>query len=227
MAEQVLFKGVKDGLELRLDGECPFENLKKTLEAKLISSSHFFNAGMEVTVICEARELEVFEIIELQDILESYGLVLGPVLREIPASHQPIVPTPPKRVASQPVQSQRTPAPSRGSDEDGYEGSVLVFKRSLRSGQKISYPGMVIVMGDVNPGAEIVAGADILILGTCRGLLHAGAPDNIYASITATRLMAPQIRIAELIARSPDSREEPNGTEQARIIDGHIVIEKA
>ena len=86
---------------------------------------------------------------------------------------------------------------------------------------------MVIVMGDVNPGAEIVAGADILILGTCRGLLHAGAPDNIYASITATRLMAPQIRIAELIARSPDSREEPNGTEQARIIDGHIVIEKA
>lgn len=69
--------------------------------------------------------------------------------------------------------------------------------RSIRSGIKEEYIGSVVIMGDVNPGAEVVAGGNIMILGTLRGLAHAGANGNIKAVVAANATAKTQIRIAD------------------------------
>ena len=70
---------------------------------------------------------------------------------------------------------------------------------SLRSGQKIEYEGSYVVLGDVNDGAEVIAGDHIIVLGTLRGLAHAGAKGNREAIIAASSIEAPQLRIADVI----------------------------
>ncbi|MBR3614111.1 MAG: hypothetical protein IKL55_02920 [Clostridia bacterium] len=73
------------------------------------------------------------------------------------------------------------------------------IQNSLRSGQREEYPGSIVVCGDVNFGAEIIAGGNIMILGTLRGVAHAGANGNIMAMISANNIDVTQIRIANLV----------------------------
>ena len=70
---------------------------------------------------------------------------------------------------------------------------------SVRSGQKIEFEGSLIVLGDVNDGAEVIAGENIVILGILRGLAHAGAKGNKDAMIAASTIEAPQLRIANVV----------------------------
>lgn len=70
---------------------------------------------------------------------------------------------------------------------------------AVRSGQKIEYEGSLVILGDVNDGAEIIAGDNIVILGALRGLAHAGAKGNKNAIIAATSIEAPQLRIADTV----------------------------
>lgn len=72
-------------------------------------------------------------------------------------------------------------------------------KGSLRSGQRLEFEGSLVVIGDVNAGAEVIAGENIVILGTLRGLAHAGAKGNKDAIIEASSIEAVQIRIADII----------------------------
>ena len=72
-------------------------------------------------------------------------------------------------------------------------------KGALRSGQKIEFEGSIVVLGDVNDGAEVVAGENIVILGDLRGLAHAGAKGNKEAFIAAGEIQCPQIRISNII----------------------------
>lgn len=80
-------------------------------------------------------------------------------------------------------------------------------KGSLRSGQKLEYDGSIVIIGDVNGGAEVVASENIVILGTLRGLAHAGAKGNKEAIIAANSIECPQIRISTII-REIDREEE-------------------
>lgn len=70
---------------------------------------------------------------------------------------------------------------------------------AVRSGQKIEYEGSLVVLGDVNDGAEVIAGENIVILGILRGLAHAGAKGNKDAMITAISIEAPQLRISNIV----------------------------
>ena len=72
-------------------------------------------------------------------------------------------------------------------------------KGSLRSGQKIEVEGSIVIIGDVNSGAEVVAGDNIIILGKLRGLAHAGAKGNKEAIIAAGGLDAVQLRISNIV----------------------------
>lgn len=72
-------------------------------------------------------------------------------------------------------------------------------KGSLRSGQKLEFEGSIIIIGDVNAGAEVIAGENIIILGDLRGLAHAGAKGNKDAIIEAVSIEATQLRIADVI----------------------------
>lgn len=105
---------------------------------------------------------------------------------------------------------------------------VLFLRQTLRSGQAISHKGHLVIVGDVNPGAEIMAEGDITIWGALRGMAHAGVGGNTGAEIRALKFEPIQLRIAHAIARSPDKMKTATavspGPETARIVDGKIRI---
>lgn len=70
---------------------------------------------------------------------------------------------------------------------------------SVRSGQRIEFEGSLVILGDVNGGAEVIAGENIVVLGILRGLAHAGAKGNKQAMISAALIDSPQIRIANIV----------------------------
>ena len=72
-------------------------------------------------------------------------------------------------------------------------------KGGLRSGQKLEFEGSIVILGDVNGGAEVFAGENIVILGDLRGLAHSGAKGNMKAIIAANKIECPQIRIANVV----------------------------
>lgn len=82
------------------------------------------------------------------------------------------------------------------------------YKGSLRSGQKIEFEGSIVVLGDVNAGAEVVASENIVILGVLRGLAHAGAKGNRQAIIATNKIDCPQIRISNVIKEIEKKEEE-------------------
>ena len=96
---------------------------------------------------------------------------------------------------------------------------------SLRSGQKMESEGSLVILGDVNSGAEVMASDNIVVLGALRGLAHAGAKGNKQAIISAGSLDTVQIRIANVI-KEIDRDEEPlHKQAYVSIIDNEIVIE--
>lgn len=82
-------------------------------------------------------------------------------------------------------------------DADLEQEATLYIKRTLRSGQKAVYPGNIVLWGDLNPGAELEAEGDILVLGTVRGRLFAGCNGNSQAQIYCQSLHATVVRIAD------------------------------
>jgi len=109
--------------------------------------------------------------------------------------------------------------------------ATLHLRQNLRSGQAISCPGNLVLIGDVNAGAEVTAGGDITVWGALRGIAHAGLGGNSEAEIRALKLDPIQIRIGNAIARSPDHSlvKETNvsGPETARLVDGQIRITRS
>ena len=110
---------------------------------------------------------------------------------------------------------------------------TLYIHRTLRSGQSISSDGNIVVIGDVNPGAEIIAKGDITVWGILAGIAHAGSGGSNYAKIRALKLNAIQIRIGSVFARRPDTvnmpyiqRTEFYVPEEARVYKNRIVIHK-
>ena len=86
---------------------------------------------------------------------------------------------------------------------------TLYLRKTIRSGQSISSDGNIVVIGDVNPGAEIIAKGDITVWGILGGIAHAGSEGNKYAKIRALKLNPVQIRIGEIFARRPDTVNLP------------------
>ena len=106
------------------------------------------------------------------------------------------------------------------------EKETVIIRKNIRSGQKIEYDGTLVILGDVNAGAELVATGHILVLGTLRGLAHAGSDNNLNAVVYAQNLLPLQLRIGDLIARAPeDELAENKGPEIARVVDEKIIID--
>jgi septum site-determining protein MinC len=204
MREDVVFKGVNGELQLTFNERADFTAVLEQLQAKLASATGFFDHN--ATVKLPAR-LAADKKAQLTKVLAGHGLTC----RE------------PEEAEGQEKAVTGCSLPER----DGYEIKALVVNKTLRSGQKVVYDGSVIVIGDVNPGAQVIAGEDIIILGACRGVAHAGANGNQAATITAAKILATQLRIAGLIARSPDELDKPAYMETAKIKNGAVVIEPA
>ena len=110
-----------------------------------------------------------------------------------------------------------------------------VHRGSLRSGQILRKTESVVVIGDVNPGAQVISGGDVMVWGRLRGVAHAGADGNARAVVTALDFAPTQLRIAGMVTIAPEAKrrlnlrfwkkEPPRRPESARIVDGRIVVE--
>jgi septum site-determining protein MinC len=108
-----------------------------------------------------------------------------------------------------------------------------VVPHNLRAGFRGEYRGSVVVMGDVNPGVELVAGGDVIVMGALRGVVHAGYGGHEGAIVWGRPIASPQIRIGNAVARAPEGSSLSNmrrmegheGAELARLQDGVIVID--
>ncbi len=96
---------------------------------------------------------------------------------------------------------------------------------SLRSGQKIEFDGSLVILGDVNAGAEVLAGENIVVLGILRGVAHAGAKGNTEAIIAAASIEPAQIRIANIIKELEKSEFENGIKTCAYVSENQIVLE--
>lgn len=93
------------------------------------------------------------------------------------------------------------------------KSSETKFQRSsLRSGQKLEFEGSIVILGDINAGAEVIASENIVVLGALRGLAHAGAKGNKQAIIAANKIDCPQIRISNKIKEIEKEEIEANET---------------
>lgn len=105
------------------------------------------------------------------------------------------------------------------------DANAKVVFGTLRSGQRIETPFSLVVVGDVNPGADVVAGGDIFVLGSLRGTAHAAAYDDeaFDRVIVALQMQPVQLRIGSILSRGND--DAARGSEIARIENRRIVVE--
>lgn len=205
----VEFKGTKDGVTIYcLDG-ADFAEILDDMAEKLRQRAGFF-ANADVRVDVGTRELSEAEKEQIVRVIHENSKMK---LLEIQTAAQR--PLPPAKRRGETAQMNL---------EGFKEGRSLVIKRTLRSGQDIHFPGNVIVLGDVNPGAEIIAEGDIYVFGTLRGIAHAGSAGDRKASVVALRLAPTQLRIANVISRAPDDSPLPDQPEYAYISEDRIII---
>jgi septum site-determining protein MinC len=220
----ISIKGTRNGLLLTMEPGTPFSDLIGALASRLAEAPDFFR-GASLSVDTTRRKLLVSERVQLEDLLSHYYMSVSPieqaktVQKEIPKTVQfPAEETPlPGMPAPQEVQ-QEARDPRESTD-------TLFLHRTVRSGQAIHHTSNVVVLGDVNPGAEIVAGGDIIVWGTLRGMVHAGYPDNANALVCSLLLSPVQLRIAHLLSRPPEGFEAQPRPEIASIKNGQIVVE--
>jgi len=105
--------------------------------------------------------------------------------------------------------------------------NLLFHKGTLRSGESLDTDGNLLILGDVNPGAIVSAGGDVMIWGRLLGIAHAGKNGNDQARITSLQLRPVQLRISNKIARGPKEKPEQGLAEEAIIQKGVIVIQPA
>ncbi|CAN0247870.1 unnamed protein product, partial [Phaeothamnion confervicola] len=116
------------------------------------------------------------------------------------------------------------------ASEERESEATLYIRRTMRSGARAMYPGNIVVMGDVNPGAEIEAEGDIIVIGNLRGKAHAGSGGNAAAQVWSLALQPIQLRIADHVwvggadKGKSKSLHRNVGPHRAIVQDGQVAI---
>ena len=222
MSGYIAIKGTRNGLRLTLEPETPFKELLSALADRLAESPSFFR-GASITIDSSRRMLRSSERMQLEDLLALYQMSIIP-LETIIEKHKEVkvVTQPLSDSVSEETMIQSTDYVQRDPRESG---DTLFLRRTVRSGQAIHHHSNVVVLGDVNSGAEIIAGGDIIVWGVLRGMVHAGYPDNENALVCSLQLSPVQLRIAHLLSRPPEGFEAQQRPEVASIRQEQIVVE--
>lgn len=221
----IAIKGTRSGLLLTLEPETPFGELLHALADRLSEAPTFFR-GASLTVDTSRRTLRVNERVQLEKLLAYYQMSVNSLERV--ADRRKEAKTTPLSFDDTPPETAITRIGESGPRESRDQrdtDDTLFLRRTIRSGQAIHHHSNVIVLGDVNPGAEIVAGGDIIVWGVLRGMVHAGYPDSENAVVCSLLLSPVQLRIAHLLSRPPEGFEAQPRPEVAMIRHGQIVVE--
>ncbi|RYD02212.1 hypothetical protein N752_26255 [Desulforamulus aquiferis] len=196
MNDVVNIKGTRHGLLILFDPTRDFDDIRNNLKNKMEAARGFFK-GAEFAFYQEPEVVEQKKLLE--EICQEYGLI-----------HQPDIKS---KINNQAEAAKVTAASQAMAGEKikekaatSTQGDTLLVKRSLRSGQQINYPGHVVILGDIHAGAEVIAYGNVMVMGACRGVVHAGAGGNKTARVVAHRLSPAQLRISSSIACSPSDK---------------------
>jgi septum site-determining protein MinC len=213
----IQIKGIRDGLLITMDG-ASWPELVNAFIKNIDERSSFFQ-GARVVLDVGLNELRVAELSSLRDQLSEHGITLWAILSE-----SPLTETTAQNLGLATRISKPQPIDYKDISESLAEDAAKWVKGPLRSGGHVSFEGNVVVMGDVNPGAEIVAGGSVIVWGRLRGVVHAGAHGNEKAVVCALELIPTQLRIAGEIAVSP-KKQGKSQPEVACLKDGQLVAE--
>lgn len=205
LKNNIEFKGTKDGFIIVVNNNSNFEQVKAALVEK-INSNLFFFKGSQFCDIYSTNLLDE-EKNELMDFLkENYSVNF---------------------IEKEKKQSSKIKVKTIDNNNNTMEIPTKFIRNTIRSGTSIEYNGNIIVLGDVNPGAQLTATGNIIVMGILRGIAHAGSKGDETSFVSAIKLNPIQLRIATTIAISPD--EGIVGTSSspqiAFVHKGNIVIE--
>lgn len=196
-------KGIKDGLLVTL-GEGDWAELEASLLAHVEEKANFFQ-GARVAIDVGNHILKAAELGHLRDRLSSKGISLWAVISNSPVTEQ----TAQVLGLATRISAPRPERQIRTMDTNLPGESAILVNRTLRSGFKVSHHGHVIVLGDVNPGAEVIAGGSVIIWGRLRGVVHAGAEGDANAVICALEFTPTQLRIASQVLPTAPPKVKP------------------
>ncbi|WP_416729092.1 septum site-determining protein MinC [Fictibacillus sp. JL2B1089] len=185
LQHSVTIKGTKDGLVLLLDDKCSFDLLVEELNDKLTAGSSQMLNGPVISVKVKAgnRYLTAEQKEKLMEVLkQKENLNLDHIESEVITKAE--------------------------AEEMRKDAQVVTVSKVVRSGQVLDIQGDLLLIGDVNPGATVMATGNIYILGSLKGIAHCGTKGNEEAIIAASVMKPSQLRIAHHINRAPDSYPE-------------------
>lgn len=214
--DQIIVKGTRDGVALTI-GEGPWSELMVSLAGRLQATADFFR-GARVLMDVGARTVTASDLERAAQVLAETEMSLVSVISTNAET----------QAAAREVGLGLVVPQSARSDTDATLPSVdgILLRRTLRSGQVARHEGHIAVIGDVNAGAEIIAGGDVIVWGKVRGIVHAGATGDEKAVVCALYLAPVQLRIGPYIARAPEGQTtKPRGPETAFVREGSIVVE--
>ena len=192
----VIFKGSTNGINIWLD-DIELDTLKEVLRAKTHEAKTFFKDA-ETAVTFSGRTLNKDEEAEMLEIIYKET--------NLSISIAETSDTP----ANQDNTALRMGLAPPSILQSRSEQLTYYYEGALRNGQSIRYNGSVVVLGDVNPGSEIIAKGNIIVMGALKGLVHAGCTGDIYSYICALRLTPTQLRICDIITYIPEEKKNKN-----------------
>lgn len=245
MKNSVIIKGNRYGISIVLDKELEFSKLLMDLEARLENAEEFFDSDKQLAVTFEGRTLNNEELDQILSVIQEHSkLNIQYVMdenSELETTFFDIIqtakeseeagspPTEPAEVSGilntlQQKHSEQVPTDT----VTHYDNSGMFYKGTLRSGQTLEAKDSLVMIGDVNPGATVIAGGNIVIIGTLKGSVAAGSNGNTNAFVMALSMDPIQIQIGDIIARSSDTKKGNRSKQDsmiATVIDGQICIE--
>ncbi|WNR45847.1 septum site-determining protein MinC [Paenibacillus roseipurpureus] len=198
----VMIKGVKDGLVFLLNDGCDWEELLQELQHKLEKTHQQILTGpiIHVNVKLGSREATEEQKEEIRSVIKQKGNLL--------------------------IQSIESEPPKILTPEEP-KSAITTLRGMIRSGQTLHHEGDLLYLGDVNPGGIISSTGNIYIMGSLRGMAHAGSEGEEKSIIAASHMRPTQLRIAGVISRSPDEWGiEEAFMEFAYVKDGKMEIDK-
>ena len=215
---QITIKGIREGLLVTL-AEGEWSALEESLFFHIEQQKDFLK-GAQLTIDVGHQNLRAAEIGHLRDELSERGVILRALLSYSPTTEMSAQDLGLATRLSKPKSERQI----RTVDTELTGDEAILVNRTLRSGHSIQYFGHVVVVGDVNPGAEIVAGGNVVVWGRLRGTVHAGADGNRDAIVCALDLSPTQLRIANIISLAPPQRKKSK-PEIARLVNEQVIAE--
>ncbi|MGI6192196.1 MAG: septum site-determining protein MinC [Christensenellales bacterium] len=220
MRDIVAFKGKQSSLEIEIASDADFSDALKAISERLEAKRSFFAGSACVNIVGGSLDEEQQK--ELATMLKRDFGMLTVDFESAKRSKSRL-----SRTSR--IQKEEThPVSELKSDVLSKKVGAAVFVReTVRNGQRIDFDGDIVVCGDVNFGAELVATGNIAVMGALRGKAHAGSLGDETAVVTAYRLAPQQLRIGGIIAIAPSNAQQVSYPEIARVVGDTIVIAPA